>query len=149
MQGKRKQVPPLGFAPGEAPAPSWRKAKEGRLMVSVPAAPSPVEPEATRLTSPPPHLEAPEALLFRQLVREFRIDDGGSVSLLTVAMEAHQRARRARERIDREGEVINDRFGCLKAHPCIAIERDARDAYMRALRLLNLQPGAAAGNSKW
>jgi hypothetical protein len=58
-----------------------------------------------KLTSPPRHLDAEEQALFRALVAEFQIDDSASSlgadvgaatrrSLLTVAMEAHQRAPR-------------------------------------------------------
>ena len=89
--------------------------------------------------------------MFRQLISEFRIDDAGSISLLVVACEAHQRARRARERITKDGEVVKDRFGQLRAHPSVAIERDARDAYLRAMRALRLdvKPAAATGRSVW
>lgn len=111
----------------------------------------PAPKRATSLAPPPPHLEPPEQALFRQLISEFRIDDAGSISLLTTAMEAHQRARRARERIAVDGETIKDRFGQLRAHPCVAIERDARDAYLRAMRALRLdvKPAAATGRSVW
>jgi hypothetical protein len=34
--------------------------------------------------------------------------------------------------------VSTDRFGQLRAHPAVAIERDARDQMLRALKLLNL-----------
>jgi hypothetical protein len=77
--------------------------------------------------------------LFRQLISEFAIDDSGSVSLLVTAMEAHQRMRRARERVAKDGEVFKNRFGELRPHPCIAVERDARDGYLRALRALRLE----------
>jgi hypothetical protein len=70
-----------------------------------------------KLASPPKHLEPTEAALFRQIVSEFAIDDAGALSLLTTACEAHMRARRARERIAEEGEMMKDRFGQLRASP--------------------------------
>jgi len=95
-----------------------------------------------KLTSPPRHLDEEEQALFRALVREFAIDDSNSVSLLTVAMEAHQRMREARELLADEGAVIKNRFGARTAHPAVAIERDARNDYLRAMKTLNLKPDA-------
>ena len=95
-----------------------------------------------KLTSPPKHLDAEEAALFRRLVAEFQIDDSNSISLLTVAMEAHQRAREAREQLADEGTVIKNRLGGRCAHPAVAIERDARNDYLRAMKTLNLKPDA-------
>jgi phage terminase small subunit len=98
----------------------------------------------TRLAPPPDHLDPEEQALFRQVIAEFQIDDSGSISLLVTAMECHQRCRRARERVDEDGETVLDRFRQLRPHPCIAIERDARDGYLRAMRALNLKPSTAA-----
>jgi P27 family predicted phage terminase small subunit len=94
----------------------------------------------TRLAPVPAHLDETEASLFRRLVQEFAIDDSGSLSLLTVACEAHQRMRRARERIEDEGETVLDRFKQVRAHPLLAVERDARADYLRSMRALNLKP---------
>jgi len=94
------------------------------------------------LTAPPKHLDEEEAALFRRLVAEFQIDDSASISLLTVAMEAHQRAREAGITLAEEGTVIKNRFGARTAHPAVAIERDARNDYLRAMKTLNLKPDA-------
>src|SRR5215831_2001103 len=91
-----------------------------------------------KLTAPPKHLDEEEAALFRRLVAEFQIDDSASISLLTVAMEAHQRAREAGITLAEEGTVIKNRFGARTAHPAVAIERDARNDYLRAMKTLNL-----------
>src|SRR5262249_47888651 len=64
------------------------------------------------------------------IYQEFAIDDSGSISLLTVACEAHQRMREAREEVaDHGGTTFKDRFGQLRQHPAVAIERDARNDY--------------------
>jgi P27 family predicted phage terminase small subunit len=97
-----------------------------------------------KLASPPRHLAEEEAGLFRRLVSEFAIDDSNSVSLLSVAMEAHQRMREARELLAEEGAVIKNRFGARIAHPAVAIERDARTDYLRSMKVLNLKPDPAA-----
>ena len=44
----------------------------------------------------------------------------------------------ARERIAAEGMTFETRYQELRPHPCVAIERDARVAYLRAVRELAL-----------
>jgi phage terminase small subunit len=58
--------------------------------------------------------------------------------LLTLAGEAWDRAAEARERIAADGAYAEDRFGQLRAHPAIAVERDARLAFARLIRELAL-----------
>jgi hypothetical protein len=93
----------------------------------------------TKLRSPPAHLEEEEATLFREIVAGFRVDDPGSVQLLITAMEAHQRARHCRMRIDQDGEAVTDRFGQIRQHPLLASERDARGQFLASMRALNLE----------
>lgn len=86
----------------------------------------------------PPHLAQPERDLWLRIVSEYRFDGSASLSLLGTAMEAHQRARRCREAVDKDGESVRDRFGQVRGHPLLPAERDARAAYLAALRMLNL-----------
>lgn len=44
----------------------------------------------------------------------------------------------AREQIAADGITVPDRYGVLKAHPAVAIERDSRLAFARLLRELAL-----------
>jgi Phage terminase, small subunit len=96
---------------------------------------------------PPPHLDSEEAALFKSILNEFKVDDIGSLQLLTTAMEAHQRCRVCREAIDREGLTVVDRHGVLVPHPLLRSEGSARQQYLAALRALNLEPPAAG--KKW
>jgi phage terminase small subunit len=91
---------------------------------------------------PPSHLEPEEVALFKSIVAEFRVDDIGSLQLLTTACEAHARCRICRERIDKEGMTLPDRFGVLQPHPLLKAEASARAAYLSSLRALNLEPPA-------
>ena len=93
---------------------------------------------SVKIATPPAHLDAVERQLFVQLTSEFEINDGGSISLLTTAMEAHQRARRARERINSEGETTTDRFGQLRMSQLITIESRARNDDLRSMKMINL-----------
>jgi len=54
-------------------------------------------------------------------------------------LEAHQRARECREAILREGMTVVGRDGQAKVHPLLAVERDARQAFLSAVRTLGLE----------
>jgi P27 family predicted phage terminase small subunit len=58
--------------------------------------------------------------------------------LLTLACEAYDRCAQARCLIDQDGPVTRTTDGGIKAHPAVAIERDARLAFARLLRELDL-----------
>src|SRR5574337_988848 len=94
-------------------------------------------------TKPPAHLSASSKRLWSALTRDFELDDAAGQSLLVAACEAYDRAQQAREVIAREGMFTLDRFEQPKPHPAIAVERDSRDAFVRAMRALKLDPGAA------
>src|SRR5262249_10919299 len=61
------------------------------------------------------------------------------VRLLVLAGQAYDRAQEARRVLDAEGILTQDRYGSLKPHPAIAIERDARIGYARLVRELALE----------
>lgn len=66
--------------------------------------------------------------------------------LLILAAEAWDRGVEARERIAADGAYAADRFGQIKAHPALAVERDSRLSFARLVRELGLEddePGAA------
>ena len=86
----------------------------------------------------PVHLQDPEKALWRDLTASHAFDDPASLALLRTALESHQRARRCREAIDRDGESVRDRWGQVKGHPLLSAERDARASFLSAMRLLNL-----------
>jgi hypothetical protein len=64
------------------------------------------------------------------------------VRLLQLAGEAWDRAAGAREALAEHGTVFVDRFGAPRARPEVAIERDARVAFARLLRELQLDVAA-------
>ena len=86
----------------------------------------------------PKHLEPPEIELWRSITGAYAVDDDAAFEMLRTALEARARARRCREAIDRDGEVVRDKWNQLKAHPLLVAERGARDSYLKAMRLLNL-----------
>ncbi len=66
--------------------------------------------------------------------------------VLQVAGEAWDRKEAARLQLAGEGLTLRDRFGTVKAHPAVAIERDARTAFIRAVRELALNDDDAPDN---
>jgi P27 family predicted phage terminase small subunit len=87
---------------------------------------------------------APKALtsearrIYRRLCRAYGIDDEGGFEILRTGLEAWDRMRQVHARIEADGVTFTDRFGQVKAHPLLSVERDARAQYLAALKALNL-----------
>lgn len=60
------------------------------------------------------------------------------LKLLQLAGESWDRCQQAREILAAEGITFKDDRGNVRAHPAIAIEKDARIGYARLLRELDL-----------
>ena len=88
--------------------------------------------------SPPAHLGKPEQQIWRDVFHDFTLSARISGAVLATALEAHQRAREARETINREGMIIGGR-GQGRIHPLLAVERDARAAWLSAIKALGLE----------
>jgi hypothetical protein len=71
-------------------------------------------------------------------VSEFAIDDAPGLELLRRCCEASDRADMAREEVERDGATFRTRFGEIRAHPAVAVERDARNAVRQLLRELRV-----------
>jgi phage terminase small subunit len=85
----------------------------------------------------PDHLEPATARWWASVVETWELDEH-HVRLLTLAAEAFDRAVQARKVIARTGLTFKDRFGQPKPRPEVVIERDARIAFARLLRELDL-----------
>lgn len=85
----------------------------------------------------PPHLNLATRKWWAQCVADYELEPH-HVRLLTLAGEAWDRCREATERLRTDGAYVTDRFGCLKAHPAVAVERDGRVGFARLLRELDL-----------
>ena len=86
--------------------------------------------------------------MWRQILSEYQFDAAGELAILEEALASHQRARRCREQIADDGEMVLDRFGCKQMHPLLPAERGARQAFVSAMKVLRLdvpappKPGA-------
>jgi phage terminase small subunit len=81
---------------------------------------------------------APETRAWVAQVRDQFDLDAHHHRLLLLAAQAFDRAEQARVILARDGLVTCTDQGGLKAHPAVAIERDARVAFARLLRELDL-----------
>lgn len=93
------------------------------------------------MQAPPKHLTAPAKAMWKRLLEGYELDDAAGLTLLQAACEAFDRAEQARKAIEADGAILKDRFGQLKPHPAVAIERDARGQLIGAIRALKLGPG--------
>ncbi len=85
----------------------------------------------------PAHLREGTRLWWRSVTSTYELEEH-HVRLLTAAAEAWDRLQEARERVQADGAYLTDRFGQIRAHPALAVERDSRIAFARILRELDL-----------
>jgi P27 family predicted phage terminase small subunit len=88
----------------------------------------------------PAYLRPETRQWWNQVVDGFELEPH-HVRLLTLAASAWDRAEEARERVKKDGAYLKDRFGQLRAHPAVAVERDCMVAFARLLRELALDAG--------
>lgn len=85
----------------------------------------------------PDHLEQPTKAWWSSVTRDYVLEPH-HVRLLQLACEAWDQAQTARAMLARDGLVIGGREGGMRPHPAVAIERDARLAFCRTLREMDL-----------
>lgn len=110
---------------GETSQPAARE----RRVVLAPARPKPPRP--------PAHLRAATRKWWTEVVNEYDLE-GHHLRLLEAACRAWDRMLDAGDAIRRDGAFIADRYGVPKAHPAVAVERDARISFARLVRELDL-----------
>lgn len=91
----------------------------------------------------PAHFAPEERALWKQVTSEVDISTTTAAAFLTVALEAHARARLCRLKIEKEGMTIKDRHGHPRPHPLLATERGARQQVLAALRKLGCETGTS------
>jgi P27 family predicted phage terminase small subunit len=96
----------------------------------------------TNQPEPPAHLTEEAAAWWRQAVTDFEFEPH-HLRLLQAACEAWDRMQQARQALaDHGGLTFTDERGTIRAHPAVAMERDARVAFARLVRELDLDAGA-------
>jgi P27 family predicted phage terminase small subunit len=93
---------------------------------------------------PPAHLSAEAAHWWRAVTADYELADH-HLRLLQAACEAWDVMQAARQALaDHGGLTFTDAGGNIKAHPAVAMQRDARIAFARLVRELDLDAGAPA-----
>jgi hypothetical protein len=92
----------------------------------------------------PAHLGAEGREFYSDMVEEFGIVDASGIALLTRAAECLDRIKQAQNAIRKHGAVmvVNDK---LVANPAVRIEKEGRDGFYAAIRLLHLEIPKAVG----
>lgn len=100
--------------------------------------------EASTRLAPPDHLSAEAALWWRSVTTDFDLEPH-HLRLLQSACEAWDRQQEARQAVADHGSLTFTKAnGDIVAHPAVAIEKDARIAFARLVRELDLDAGAPA-----
>lgn len=95
-------------------------------------------PRVVPLTAPA-HLQPGTQAWWDEICRDYDLASH-HVKLLTLAAQAWDRAEEARRAIEAAGgPFFDDRFGQPRTHPAVAVERDARTAFARLIRELDLE----------
>jgi len=85
----------------------------------------------------PSHLSAEMRDFWTATLTEHTID-AHRLGTLQVCCEAWDRCQQARRELSKSGLSYTDEKGMIRARPEVAIERDSRVAYLRALRELDI-----------
>ena len=90
----------------------------------------------TKTTKPDVAAEA----LRKRILEDYQLDNLGT-QILENALNAYVRLLQARDRLDREGLTVVDRFKQVRPHPCYEQEAVARASFLRHIAALGLQLG--------
>jgi P27 family predicted phage terminase small subunit len=96
---------------------------------------------------PPKHLSKEASAWWRSVVRDYDME-AHHLHLLEAACGAWERMVQARKEIASRGITFAAANGDLKANPAVAIERDARMAFARLVRELDLDAEGPADRSR-
>lgn len=89
------------------------------------------------MSRPPRHLSPAARRLFADVVSRYELE-AHHTALLIKSLEAYDRAEQARAEIGAGPLAVHSRFGELKPHPLLAVERDNRAQFGALMRQLGL-----------
>ncbi len=91
----------------------------------------------SQIAKPPTHLSKAAQSRWKTILGEWALGDT-DLLVLESALEAFDRMRQAQRILKKAGLTTKDRFGQVKPHSCIGVERDSRAAWLRAIKQLSL-----------
>lgn len=86
---------------------------------------------------PPAHLRPSSKRWWSAIASEYELEPQ-HLALLDQAAKCLDRIESAREILDRDGVVTQDRFGCAKPHPAMAVELQNKTIFARLVREIGL-----------
>ena len=86
---------------------------------------------------PPPDLGEHGKAFWTRVLESFFLDPH-NIDLLTQACQSLDLAAAARAQVAKDGLLMDDRFDQKKAHPLLAVERDAKATFRHLYKLLGL-----------
>lgn len=102
----------------------------------------------SNLPEAPAHLSDDARGWWQQVLRDYDLEPHHR-RLLQSACEAWDRMQQARAALADHGKLtFTDDKGTIRAHPCVAMERDARVAFARLVRELDLDTGAPSEGAR-
>ena len=87
----------------------------------------------------PRHLGAEGAAFFVAMRAKHSLDGPAEIETLTRACECIDTIAAARASMAKTGPIIKNQYDIEKLHPGLVVEKQARDGYYAALRLLDLR----------
>ena len=81
------------------------------------------------------------------LIKEYAIDDEAGLAILQTALEAFDLLQKSQSIVAKQGLTVGGDRGGIKAHPLLAVIRDARGQFYMGLKHLNfdIEPIKAIG----
>lgn len=97
-------------------------------------------------TTAPTHLKRATKIWFNQILKDYELESHHT-KILILAATAWDRAQEAREIIEAQGAIVNDRFGQPRKNPACDLERDSMTSFSKLIRelCLDIEPPKAPG----
>jgi hypothetical protein len=92
--------------------------------------------EPANLPAPPRRLSAGAERIWRDVLDRYELD-AETLASFSMALDAYDLAHTARRRIDRDGHVVDGRFG-LRVHPSFDVLKSSWSAWVAFVRALDL-----------
>jgi phage terminase small subunit len=100
----------------------------------------------TTPTKPPTTLSRKSAAFFKTFVSEYEVEDS-HIQVLIRTCESMDRADQAAAGLKKHGSLMTeDRFGCLRTHPLVQVERQARAAVIDGIKALGVLKNEKTGD---
>src|SRR6516165_1028713 len=87
---------------------------------------------------PPEELSKDGQDLWSSVMKEYQIDDSGSLALLAQACHEADKATYFAKIVAKDGPLQKNKYGELKSHPLLKYEAQARQFVVKTLQLLGV-----------